>query len=272
MKIHFLTEVEFSFYGFLHLRSWNYWTNFNMLIDTNMKNLSFLLCFFFISVFAFPQWKWQNPLPQGNGLYSVYFTSVNTGYAVGLSGTILKTVDGGTTWTTYSSGPINWLTSVYFTDANTGYIAGEGETGELILKTNDAGTTWNTIYSGSTDALFSICFPNVNTGYAVGGYGIILKTINAGSTWTTLTSGTTAELSSVFFTDDNTGYAVGYNGNNGKGTIIKTINGGTTWDTLSSGTTHPLNSVFFTDANTWLCLWNEWCSIKNDQCRYNMDS
>ena len=64
---------------------------------------------FLFPVVAFPQWRWQNPLPCGNSLSSVYFTDNNTGYAVGFTGTILKTIDGGATWTIYSSGPTNWL-------------------------------------------------------------------------------------------------------------------------------------------------------------------
>ena len=58
------------------------------------------------------------------------------------NGTILKTIDGGTTWTTLSSGTTNDLNSVYFTDANTGYAVGDTGT---ILKTIDGGTTWTAI-------------------------------------------------------------------------------------------------------------------------------
>ena len=42
---------------------------------------------------------------------------------VGGDGTILKTTNGGTTWTALSSGTSD-LTSVYFTDASTGYAVG----------------------------------------------------------------------------------------------------------------------------------------------------
>jgi hypothetical protein len=60
-----------------------------------MKKIFFLLCFSFISIFAFPQWRWENPLPQGNQLESVFFTDPTTGYVVGQTGTILKTGNGG---------------------------------------------------------------------------------------------------------------------------------------------------------------------------------
>ena len=87
-----------------------------------------------------------------NDLYSVYFSDVNTGYAVGGSliwsdsgidivgkpyiGTILKTTNGGATWTSQLSGTIYRLYSVYFTNFNTGYAVGDGGT---ILKTITSG-------------------------------------------------------------------------------------------------------------------------------------
>ena len=65
-----------------------------------MKKTLFLSIVLFLTGFSsFAQWEWQNPLPQGNTLNSVYFTDASTGYAVGVVGTILKTIDGGATWT-----------------------------------------------------------------------------------------------------------------------------------------------------------------------------
>src|ERR1035438_8612212 len=73
---------------------------------------------------AFSQWTWQNPLPQGNILTSVYFTDTNHGCAVGESGTIVKTADGGSTWTLQNSGTMQRLTSVAFLNSTTGYAVG----------------------------------------------------------------------------------------------------------------------------------------------------
>jgi len=58
----------------------------------------------FISAIAFAQWKWQNPLPQGNYLSCVKFVDANTGYAVGSGGTILKTTNGRVKWISQTSG------------------------------------------------------------------------------------------------------------------------------------------------------------------------
>jgi len=49
------------------------------------------------------QWVWQNPLPQGNALYTPSFTDGNTGTAVGDNGTIIRTIDGGNNWIIQSS-------------------------------------------------------------------------------------------------------------------------------------------------------------------------
>ncbi len=115
-----------------------------------MKKIYISIWFSLISVITFSQWTWQNPLPQGNTLSSVYFCSANIGYAVGDVGTILKTINGGTTWTTLPCGiPYSppHLASVYFTDANTGYAVGSGG---VILKTNDGGTIWTNLSSNTT--------------------------------------------------------------------------------------------------------------------------
>ncbi len=81
-----------------------------------MKKLLFLICFSLISILVSAQWTWQNPLPQGNCITSIYFTNIDTGYAVGVGGTILKTVNGGITWTTIPVSTAVTLQAVLFTD------------------------------------------------------------------------------------------------------------------------------------------------------------
>jgi photosystem II stability/assembly factor-like uncharacterized protein len=216
-------------------------------IQEKMKKAILLYLILSNSITAFSQWRWQNPLPCGNHLSSIYFTSSNTGYAVGDDGTIMKTTDGGSNWTIFTKGPEYELRSVCFTDENTGYAAASG----IILRTDDAGASWNTVYNGMWGwSSTSLCFPDFNTGYAINVTGEIAKTSDGGLIWTSLPSiSGTQYLNSAFFTNVNTGYVVGYN-DYGFGAIIKTINGGESWDTLSSGVRTMLNSVFFTDSLT----------------------
>jgi photosystem II stability/assembly factor-like uncharacterized protein len=197
-----------------------------------------------ISVSADSGWFWQNPLPTGNSLLAVTMLDVNTVVAVGDLGTILRTTDGGATWTQQASGTTAYLSGAYFTDANTGTVVGckdydlDGNcTANTILRTTDGGATWKQQSSGTTAALRGVFFTDANTGTAVGDAGIILRTTDGGATWKQqsgfefggtplsdfplIAGGTTTYLRGVFFTDANTGTAVGYNG-----TILRTTTGG----------------------------------------------
>ncbi|MFH1198385.1 MAG: YCF48-related protein [bacterium] len=217
-----------------------------------------------------------------NDLYGVSFTDENNGTAVGISGTILRTTNGGTNWTIQTSGTTNDLLGVSFTDANNGTVVGAGG---IILRTVNSGTNWAVQTSGTTNTLYGVFFTDINNGTAVGDNGTILKTTNGGSNWNSQSSGTTVRLRNVYFSDENNGTIVGYTGkilrstnggvnwtnqtsgtvanlwgvsfasiNNGmavgaNGVILKTINGGTNWTTQTSGTSSNLWGVSFVDIN-----------------------
>jgi photosystem II stability/assembly factor-like uncharacterized protein len=154
------------------------------------------------------------------------------GYAVGYhfwstDGIILKTTDGGSTWSDLTPGTLPELYSVHFPVSDkTGYIAGAYGT---ILKTTNGGATWESLSSGTNLWLFSVQFPvDTQTGYSVGGSYpnscTILKTTNGGTTWANQISGTNYTLFSVNFpVDVQTGWVVG-----ALGTILKTTDGGGT--------------------------------------------
>src|SRR3954449_595874 len=56
-------------------------------------------------------WQWGNPLPQGNTIRSMSFAGT-TGFAAGDFGTLLKTTDGGVTWSGLSVGSFQNFTTV----------------------------------------------------------------------------------------------------------------------------------------------------------------
>ena len=87
------------------------------------------------SSFAQSGWFWQNPLPQGNTLSAAATPDPSTMVAVGYGGTILRTTDGGATWTPQIA--TYWaLYGVSFVDANTGTAVGVDGT---ILRTVTGG-------------------------------------------------------------------------------------------------------------------------------------
>ncbi|MFA5404040.1 MAG: YCF48-related protein [Ignavibacteria bacterium] len=88
-------------------------------------------CFYHIGI---SQWFWQNPKPQGNHLYSVSFANSQTGWAVGLCGMIIKSIDGGVNWATQMTPVWSKLNSVYFSDAQTGWAV--GYYGSILSTTN----------------------------------------------------------------------------------------------------------------------------------------
>ncbi len=207
--------------------------------------------------------KAQNWATQVSGvadkLTSVYFTHPDTGHAVGDLGKILRTQNGGVTWTQQLSpvsSPAN--ESVFFINGNIGYIAGRDFAGTcesnriMVNKTTNAGTNWNCVTTGlpfNGAFLRGIHFPSANTGFAVGDMGTIITTANAGTTWANQAQPFFYNLRSVYFTSLTNGFAVGFNTNTNSGLILNTTNGGALWNSVASGTTQ-LNSVFFTGATT----------------------
>ena len=117
--------------------------------------------------FGQSNWKWANPLPQGNRLYAVSFADANTATAVGELGTILRTTDGGATWTSQWSNPEDGFFGVSFTDANTGTVVGESVGGGRILRTTDGGSTWTSQWSDPEYGFVGVSFTDANTGTVV---------------------------------------------------------------------------------------------------------
>ncbi len=214
------------------------------------KQITFLVAIifiFFLTLFlnrsnAQTGWVTQNS-GTGSNLYSVTFTDINTGTAVGANGTIRRTTNGGLNWFPQTSGTSSTLYSVHFVNANTGTTVGAGG---MIRRTINGGINWFPQNSGTSNTLYSVYFINANTGTIVGTGGIIRRTTNSGINWFSQYSGTTRNLNSVYLINANTGTTVGK-----YGTVRKTTNGGINWFSQSvPTTTYELTSVYFINAST----------------------
>lgn len=183
------------------------------------------------------QWVPQNS-GTTNFLTSVYFIDATKGYAVGDSGIILKTTNGGENWVTQNSGTSHCLSSVFFLDSMTGYSVGNCGT---ILKTADGGLNWDLGLVDTNIILHSVDFPSESSGYIAGERttyvgpfqvnfeAIVLKTIDYGVTWSEnfITEGL---LHSICFPSVERGYAGGgIPGTPGIPIFLKTIDGGDNW-------------------------------------------
>lgn len=210
------------------------------------------------SVYLDVSQQWLKPFNSSNTYNGIYFINANVGYITGEAGKILKTINGGKSWSALNSNTTYNLQTIQFTDINTGYVVGNLSSNSVILKTTDGGVNWSKISPVISTELSTIYFFNKNHGYAVGTNGVILKTDNGGDTWIQKNSNTLANLKSIHFPNMNVGYAVG------EDVLLNTSDGGETWTVLPSCTGNGLKSmggggsewsslavsVFFTDENT----------------------
>ena len=196
-----------------------------------------------------------------HNLFSVHFADSLNGWAVGNSGTILYTDNGGIDWTKQDSGVTTALNSVHFADSLNGWVVGDGG---VILYTDNGGIRWTEQANEVFTTLKSVYFTDVNNGWAVGDSGTILYTIDKGNNWqrqeitTDVKTFENINLKSVHFVDSKKGRAVGDIG--GKTVpIIYTKDGGANWKTKTIETVNifsqskiSLKSVYFTDGkNGW---------------------
>lgn len=173
-------------------------------------------------------WIWQNPLPQGNDLFDVLALSNQVVVAVGQSGSMLVSTNGGTNWRSTSL-PVGLradLRSIAFIDLLNGWCVGDSG---VILVTTNGGMNWSPRYSslGRTN-LNSVHFVNRSFGWVAGDAGSVLRTSNGGTYWEVQSSRGTENLRVVNMLSSSFGLLGGE-----LGTLRRTINGGVAWDSLN---------------------------------------
>jgi photosystem II stability/assembly factor-like uncharacterized protein len=190
-------------------------------------------------------------------LNKVSIVDKQTAYIVGSSGTILKTINGGETWTNIKNGLPSvaydkTLRDVHAIDSDNILVCGSSG---VFVKSTNGGSSWTPIDVDTTERLRRMHFINDTEGWMVGSGGLIYKTTDGGNSWTKQSSGTTISLYGVFFLNANTGYVVGDDG-----VFLQTTDGGAEWN-LTDGLNaakvddsfKDLTSVIFKDAqNGWI--------------------
>ncbi len=175
-------------------------------------------------------------------LLKVDVNSNNLAVAVGAFGTLLRSTDGGESWTSiapewaplYDSGsgdtallrdePTNYVVKVF----DDGRIIIGGEYGQLMEST-DAGDSWHVLYRHPEEngdvapTLFDITFEG-ERGYAVGQAGLVLRSDDAGRTWRSMPTSTEASLFAVATIGQDKVFAVGQR------TAMFSVTGGASWE------------------------------------------
>ncbi len=134
----------------------------------------------------------MNFAPQTSGttatLYSVSTVSESVGWVCGTSATVLRTIDGGNTWTNASgTGLSGDIYNIYGIDMNTAFCTSTPASVTFIYKTINGGVTWAPVYNQPNGFINTIQMITPTMGFALGdpvdGKWTVLRTVNSGNTW-----------------------------------------------------------------------------------------
>ncbi len=195
----------------------------------------------------------------------VSFSGESAGWAVGQYGTVLRSEDGGKSWSYQRSNITRDLMGVFAISREKGCAVGRAGT---IMRTDDSGTNWHRVESGVACQYNDVAFISPQDGFIVGEFESILRTKDGGANWELIHGGEPEEidfsqieegeildedfgmeeevytLKSIYFLDSEHGWTAGE-----YGTILKTIDGGKSWLKVNSGTEHSLSGIEFLNAN-----------------------
>jgi len=220
---------------------------------------------------------------QADGFYSVHSADGIAVWAVGNSGSVFRSLDGGNTWTSlvqgtstlrsvFAFGEAVWmvgdngrvyastdggatfdqknlvgntnLTRVLFTDSLTGWIAGANGT---LLKTTDGGTVWTPIVLGTLETVTALTFVNAQIGYLGGTNGLMMKTLDGGASWTSIAGAGWNKKITAIAVSGSTVYVTGVDA-----FCMKSTTGGTRWISLNllTDSQSDVNGAFAFDGST----------------------
>ncbi len=194
-------------------------------------------------------WQSKYSYSEQTGLLSVRVNEAGEGFAVGYSGVIYRTNDGGSSWSQLLSGNNNLyysgdcLTSVFMVNENIGWAGGYRKGiwyYPILMKTTDGGKIWETNKEFSNDfisAEANIYFLNESIGWVNFYDRSSYKTTDGGESWVSCGNAGNQK----YFINQDTGW-----GTYEPLGIFKSTDGGSTWVQKSSVSSR---SIFFPDVN-----------------------
>ena len=221
-----------------------------------MKKILYVIALFLTTQMLSAQ-NWQlNQLRNNLELSDVHFMNSQTGFVFGdstvsgtfITGVVIKTYDGGQSWSTIALGNPNYrITKACLLNSNELFGAGRsggGNTG-LFIRSNDGGNSW---ISPSTfnERLNNVCFINSNTGWVMGKNGLLSKTTDGGTSWVAQNITGEDMFCMKFFNS-----TIGILGCGG-GELYRTNDGGTTWSPANSNVPDGLLSISISGQEAWI--------------------
>lgn len=184
------------------------------------------------------------------GLNAIVAPDESNIVVVGDNGKILRSSNGGNTWSRTTIGSVNYKSADYV--GNDVWIGGsDGK----VYKTTKVNTGLEGYLTGSANSVNGVDFVTSSVGYACGDNGTFYRTSNGGSTWTLKNTGLpNVKLNCVSFRDASVGVIGGNNG-----TAYVTTNGGDTWTAFTTGTNRNILAAQYFPAIIYFV--GEWGTI-----------
>lgn len=200
--------------------------------------------FFFSLIFvlfhvAVQAQSWKRVGAWGNRLTGIDWVTEQIGFVSG-DQIILKTIDGGLSWTEQLAPVKTHMHGLDFFNENIGLMVGENG---QVFRTTNGGETWSLIKLPTDKTLRSVQFLNQTRVYIVGESGEVYRSTNSGSSWAKQSVGSTVNLNGMHFANADTGYVAAADGR-----ILRTFNSGNNWAFVNTGQSNGLNDVYFTNA------------------------
>lgn len=163
----------------------------------------------------------------------------------GVDGTLLRTMDGGSTWMPMVGVPNDDVNALVRTASGALVIAGDDG---AVHRSTDDGATWTTHATGVPDGFEALATAGAMV-TAVGRDGQVVRSEDDGVTWTVQNAGTLDRLHAVIADQPTHVYIAGRNG-----TMRHTTDAGATWAAVPTGTGEDLNDLLSLPINSSVML------------------
>ena len=215
---------------------------------------SFLILLFSFTIgYQQEGWYQQTPPAQTPVLMGIYALDAQDIWAVGDSGRIIHSTDGGVNWLHVASSTAEMLLTVEFISQDTGWVAGDDDfTATTLLMTTNRGLTWGrqTLPGSAALPMYDIDFlerspGQTMLGYLTGALGYTYRTEDYGATWIAIRNNCENTFWSMCFVNQDTGIFVGEPSTAHPYTIMCTTDGGSSWIQQTNPTGRNLRGVCF---------------------------
>lgn len=179
-------------------------------------------------------WTELNPKVPRVDYYDIYFKDRLSGFAVGEFGAIIKTTDGGYTWTNKSYQTEKTLLRIHGSDS---FVVIVG-TGGTILRSTDFGESWYSVSVEANTNIWGVYTFNDSLCFVCTIDGRLIKTTDAGNTWRVDSIEHQLSYWDLQFMDSDTGFISCSNGK-----ILKTTDAGNSWDIKETGDLYDLFTI-----------------------------